>query len=374
MIRSSRSKIVSAHYCRRYRYLKYHYNGTGLQKVSQSIEAVSGQVVHDCLAHIAKFPGDIDNTIVYHVAKMEGYLREKFPLHPNLEHEILEQRYVAEGLIRAWLRVRKPLIDEEFELISVEKETNWKLSAEVEMPLRLDRLERRRSDGTIYIRDFKTTSKAGMDWVRKWERDHQILSYVAATEEITGEYVGGLCIEGLVRGQKKRENTKSPMFPGMRIQQTPLCYVYVNQLSGEISPEYQRGNAWQRKPLWTLGISPKEWIEKRLTAEQVSELFIAPVPAIAPNRNALERWRRQSDALERELEAAASGVALAHSLGKVHWLTQLDMAFPMNQDACYKYGEDYGCEFENICYNGEVEDDPIGSGMYEPRIDHHGDE
>lgn len=373
MIRSSRSKIVSAHHCRRYRYWKYHYNETGLQRVVQLIEAVSGQVVHDCLAELATPSKDVDQTIHFHVLKMEAYLREKFPLHPNLEHEIIEQRYVAEGLIRAWLRVRKPLIDAEFDIISVEKETNWQLSAAIEMPLRLDRLERRKSDGTVYIRDFKTTTKAGVDWVRKWERDHQILSYVAATEEITGEYVGGLCIEGLVRGQKKRENTKVQMFPGKRIQQTPLCYVYVNQLSHEISPEYQRGNAWQRKPLWTLGITPKEWIEKRLTKEQVSELFIAPVPAIAPNKNALERWRRQTHALECAVDAAVKYVQGTEG-NTVIWMRALDEHFPMNQDACYKYGEDYACEFENICYNGEVEDDPIGSGLYEPRIDHHGDD
>jgi hypothetical protein len=282
-----------------------------------------------------------------------------------------------EGLVRAFHRVRQPLIDEEFELVHVEKELEWELAPGVVMPLRLDRLERNKSNGMLYIRDFKTTSMAGMEWVRKWERDHQILAYVQAAQELTGEPVGGMIIEGLVRGKKKREAGKNPMYPGVRVQQSPLCYIYRSD-RGELSPFYQRAKGWEKVSLWEIDMTPQEWIEERLTKEEVSDLFVAPVPAISPNIGALDRWRRQHSALEIRMASAAEVVETARVDAEFHdnkviWLKAMDKKFPQNQDACYKYGEDYPCEFDQICYNGQVEEDPIGSGMYAPRKDHHGE-
>lgn len=343
--------------------------------VSSSLPALSGQMVHDVLRDVA-LGSRLDETIDIYAGKLEGAMREAAPLHPNLDHEIIEQTYVMDGLVRAFMRVRQPLIAEEFDLIHAEKELEWELAPGVIMPLRMDRLERRKSDGMVFIRDFKTTSNAGLEWVRKWERDHQILAYTQAAEELIGEPVGGMIIEGLVRGKKKREGGKNPMLPGVRIQQSPLCYVWQND-RGEVSPFYQRAKGWEKVSLWEIDISPKEWIEERLTKEEVSDLFIAPVPPIAPNRMALERWRRQHWALEREIDGLAALVeearlAAEEAEDKAIWLSRVDMAFPQNQDACYKYGEDYPCEFDQICYNGQVEEDPIASGMYAPRKDHHG--
>lgn len=377
MIRTSRSKIVSAHVCRRYRYLKYHYGGGGLELVSGSLPAVSGQLVHDAFRDIS-LGVTVDAALATAGARLRAQMQEAAPLHPTLDHEVIEQTYVVEGLVRAFHKARQPLIAQEFDLIHVEKEMEWELAPGVIMPLRMDRLERRKSDGMVFIRDFKTTSMAGMEWVRKWERDHQILAYTQAASELIGEPVGGMIIEGLVRGKKKRESGKTPMFPGQRIQQSPLCYVYRND-RGEVSPYYQRGRGWEKVSLWEIGITPEEWIDDRLTTEEVSDLFIAPVPPISPNRGALERWRRQHASLELQI-AHAADVVEANKLAaekldnKVIWLTSVDQEFPQNQDACYKYGEDYPCEFDQVCYNGQVEEDPIGSGLYAPRKDHHGDE
>jgi hypothetical protein len=371
MIKTSRSKIVSAHHCRRYRFLKYHFEGVGLELVSGSLPAFTGQIIHDVFRDISN-KVDFETAIREGNAKLAKGMTEAAPGHPNLPHEILEQTYVMEGMIRAFHRVRQPLIDEEFDLIFAEKELEWELAPGVFMPLRLDRLERRKSDGLLFIRDFKTTSMAGMDWVRKWERDHQILAYCQAAEELMGEPIGGMIIEGLVRGKKRKDKGQNALYPGIRIQQTPFAYIYQSD-SGELSPTYQRGKAWHKTALWDVPMSPKEWIEERLTREDVSELFIAPVPAISPNKMALARWRRQHGHLETILDIHARQVN-ERIQDKVQWLTAIDMLFPQNQDACYKFGEDYPCEFDQICYNGQVEEDPIASGLYAPRKDHHGGE
>lgn len=356
--------------------MKYHFGGTGLELVTNSLPALSGQVVHDTLRDIS-LGMSVDKACEVNSEVLAERMKEAAPVHPTLAHEIVEQTYVMEGLVRAFHRVRQPLIDREFELVHVEKELEWELAPGVMMPLRLDRLERRKSDGMLFIRDFKTTSMAGMEWVRKWERDHQILAYTQAAQDLTGEYVGGMIIEGLVRGKKKKEAGKNPLYPGVRVQQSPLCYVYQSD-RGELSPVYQRAKGWEKVSLWELGLTPKEWIEERLTVDEVSGLFIAPVPPISPNTGALERWRRQHGALEMEMARRADWIERTRGEAerledKTYWLHEVDKAFPQNQDACYKYGEDYPCEFDQICYNGQVEEDPIGSGMYAPRKDHHGE-
>lgn len=368
MIKTSRSKIVSAHHCRRYRFLKYHHEGSGLELVSGSLPALTGQIIHDVFRDISEGL-TVDQATAAGNLRLAAAMTEAAPAHPNLIHEIREQTYVMEGMVRAFHRVRQPLIDQEFDLVFAEKELEWELAPGVFMPLRLDRLERRKSDGLLFIRDFKTTSMAGMDWVRKWERDHQILAYCQAAEELMGEPVGGMIIEGLVRGKKRKDRGENALYPGVRIQQTPFAYIYQND-SGELSASYQRGKAWNKIALWDVPMSPKEWIEERLTKEDVSALFIAPVPAISPNKRALERWRLQHGQLEVDLADRASIVNGEGDLEKkIIWMDRL---FPQNQDACYKFGEDYPCEFDQVCYNGQVEEDPIGSGLYAPRKDHHG--
>lgn len=365
MIRTNRSKIVSWFYCPRYRYLKYHALGKGLQRVGTGIPTIGGTMIHDTLRDISRgLP--MEQAISIQRAAYDLELDKKASGHPHFDTIRKEQSYMLEALVRAFHRVRQPQIDRDFELVTAERAMLWKLSDDIEMDFRFDRVERHRSTGVLYLRDFKTVGYAGMEWVRKWEKDPQIFAYLKAAQELLGEDIGGLFIEGLVRGKRKRETGKSPLFPGLQVQQSPLCYAYKMGTNGSVkwSPRYVQG--WKKVPLWE-EMTPQEWIEEKLSEEQVSELFLAPVPEINPNPQRLERWRVQSDALERDIQSRADRVQ-----GKI--IPLLDVTFPQNTDACYKYGEDYPCEMEPICFNGEVESDPIGSGLYEERQSHHADD
>jgi hypothetical protein len=210
------------------------------------------------------------------------------------------------------------------------------------------------------------TSTGGYEWARKFERDPQVFCYVGGAKDLFPDYdISGIAFEGLARGRKR----SSKLFPGFKEQQTPLCYAYLND-DGRLSPHYQRGNDWQKIPLWE-HLPAKEWVEEALTVEELRDLFISSVPPICPPSLRLREWELQTIPQERRLAAAVSRSENMTPEGKVIWLAA---TFPKASESCYKFGQDYPCEFDDLCWNGEVEDDPFGSGLYEERQSHHPDD
>lgn len=371
MIVSSRSKMDAAHHCRRYRWWKYEADG-GLSRVREGLPTLTGTDIHRALALVIQ--GQPIDAAVAEVRKtFEATLRAQYALHPALEVLIAEQAFMLEGLVRAAARVRIPRILDDHITIDVEREMRWHLDVDVQMPLRADWVLRHTRTGRLVLKDWKTLAYANVGWVKGWERNAQILAYLSAAEDLYGEPFEGLSIEGLVRGKRAKDTSKAPMFDGRldRIQQSPLCYAYKNTLSSTFAPKYQAGKVWEKVALWE-EMTAKEWIEDYLSAEDVEGLFCAPVPPIAPNAQRLASWRTQAGALEREIADKARLVRI--HVETPTFPSALDVAFPQNFSACLKYGTDYECEFAPICFNGQVAEAPLESGLFEPRQDHHEEE
>lgn len=366
MIHTSRSKIVSHFQCPRYRFLKYHLGGMGVQKATGKHPTNAGLSIHKGNALLLQGGPTVDYIINLVTTDYELDFQKQFSGIPHAQAILKEQLCMIEGSIRSFNRIRLPQLRSLGEVVAIEQEQAVQLAPDLVYDFRADAIIRS-PEGLIVI-DFKPSPYGGYQWVRQWERNHQVLAYVWAAQQLyPSEPVLGVQIEGYVRGKMRFDKDL-----GRKIQQSPLCYVYENDFSGQIVPDYQRSSGWNRVPLWETSLSSKEYIEEFLTKEQVEGLFLAPVPPICPTPRQIDRWLRQTRNLEKDNASKAETVEHVRLHGsQKEFEDMMDILFPQNMDSCYKYGEDYPCECEQICFNQQVAEDPLASGLYEERVDHH---
>lgn len=361
MIITSRSRMVAYANCARLGYLQYDWEGTGLQPAAASLPLANGIAIHEALARIL-IGENHDEVISKTLADYEKEVRSRGILNEDpdgLEFLISEQKCWIEGIIRAWMIVRYPALRAEYDFVAVEKELNWPVAPDIIDTVRCDLLARRKSDGALFYIEWKTTSIGGDEWIKQWEHNTQLLANTQAIEEMLGERVEGVIIEGIIKGKRSNDGARASRFFEMRIQQSRLCYGYHNETSGEYQGKYTSAKGWRKVAVWE-EMSVKDWVEQILDYEDLANMF-CPVPPIRPNERHLQRWRAQTIAAERERSAKLEFVRKGGSI---------DLAFPMNDEHCFRY---WGspCPFEPLCFREEIGNDPLDSGLYEIRVPHH---
>lgn len=365
MILTSRSRYVGYANCPRYGLLAYDFagDGVGLESVSASLPLINGIVIHEVIAQIL-LGMDPEEALGQQLAGYQEEVKKRGVRleDPDTAFLLKEQETMLRGTIYAWLEVRYPLITKEYEIVSVEKEMLWEMGGGVGDQIRLDLLARRRDDGGLFYVEWKTTTTGGEDWAKQWEHNTQLLLNTLAVEEILGERCEGVVIEGLVKGRRKVDDSSSSPFFGKRIQQSPLCYGWKNPSTGAFRSKYTSASGWYKVAVWE-EMDVRVWVRDYMDWEEKRKLF-APVPAIRPNRKQLTRARKQVIAVETE---RSEKLRFVRSGGDV------DLAFPMNDDHCFRYWG-HPCEFEPLCFKEEVSSDPIGSGLYQIKKSHHAKE
>lgn len=358
---TDRSRMVAYRNCPRLRYLRYHAEGSGLERKAASLPLVTGQAVHTALAQILRGDAPEDAIVSAWTQYMDEVTSRGVQASGIHDAFLAEQRALLEGLVWAWNRVRLPAIRAEYDLVSVERDMLWTMGTQdgvtvVDM-VKCDALVRRRSDGTLFYLEFKTTTQGGDEWIKQWEHNSQLLINTVAVEELLGERLGGVLIEGLLKGRRAPERLRHSPFRGRVLQQSALCYAYAqtDSLGGRhysldyVSPK------WERIAVWT-EVDARRWTHDVMTTEQCAALFV-PCPPIRPRNELLARHRaqmlHQESAIARMLPSA-----------------DLDRDFPMNDDHCYRYWGN-PCEMEELCFNAAIAQDPLGSGLYQRRRPHH---
>lgn len=362
MRKTSRSREVAYQNCPRLGYLGYDWGGTGLEPVSLSLPLVNGIAVHEILAAIL---GGVhpEEAISKELAKYEADVRARGVANEDLdglEELIHEQSTMLAGTIWAWVESRLPRLRDQFDFLAIERELQWPVSEGGPiMQVRCDALAREKQGGGLYYIEWKTTSQGGEEWAKQWEHNTQLLSNTLAIEEVLGERCEGVIIEGIIKGRRAVDRAKSSPFAGKRIQQSPLCYGYVNELSGEYRAGWTSAKGWTKIATWK-EVPIRKWVERVMTEEERLALF-APVPPIKPTPWHLARWREQFLAAEAERAERLSRVSDAN----------INALFPMHDEHCHRY---WGapCAFEPLCFRSAVSEDPLGSGLYQRRVDHHG--
>lgn len=357
-----RSRIQAALDCKRLRYLRYHYpdeegRRRGIQPKVKGLPLVSGSFIHKAIElHLTGTP--LDDAIGY---ARGGYLLET----GKDELACAEQLCLLEGLVRAWVRFRLPTLLDEYEVVSVEEDLDWPLDCQIVDMVKCDVILRRKSDGLLFILEFKTAKDTGMWWQQQWEHNTQVLANTQAIQEVLGEPIGGMLIEGMVKGRFAKDTQKgSPWFEKV-IQHSPLCYIYKDIVEGEAvystryHPKAEKVAVWEE-----MGV--KAWVEA-MTVDELGTLF-TPVPPIKPRALDLLRWKQQTIYQERGIAADLAEIDEAEDEETAQRL--LAERFPKNDGHCHRYFG-HPCPFEPLCFTSEVERDPIGSGRYVWRVPHH---
>ncbi len=309
-------------------------------------------------------------------------------------YAIFEQAAMIEAFGWGFERVWIPRMEAEWEWTPemVEMELTTPLSDDLMLASRIDLVARRKLDGRLFEWNFKTVGQAGDKWYQGFEHDAQIMTETLAYERNFGEKVAGVNILGFVKGNRVgvdaeghevRGDEQKSMRPIVRyIQRSPLIYGWKFDGNPPLEPasyDYvsSRKKGWHRFPVWqedafrevcaenvTIAgeknvsireMSPIEWWVKWLPLEVVEQNF-ASVPPVMRDDESVQNHVVQIIGME---ERIASGVV--DEIG-------VDHAFPMNHRNCIW---PVRCQFYDACYTAGVGDDPVGSGLYQPRTANH---
>lgn len=388
LIYIDRTRVAVRQECPRKRFLSFDYlpeellnapiDEAGIVRSLQSLPLLNGITIH--AAHARLLAGwDIDRVVQEAHTEYTTEVNAKGVFgEADVAGLIREQLAMLEGMVRMWARWRLPVILRDYELAdfgsgpAIEQAWEWELAAGLRQRIRMDAILRRRDDGLLHILDYKSCGNASEAWRDKFEHDLQTELYVQALKERTGEPVGGMLYEGLIKGYYRKDTAKSSAFFGQRIQSSPYCYAYL--LEGEEgqvwSADYTNKKGF-RKVRITDHMTTKQWCEEQLQyMVQPSDLFVV-APPICPPPFELERIKKQVVNQELKYHADLAEYRRLLREGFEHEAQELlDIFAWQNGDACYRYGPDHGCPFVNgVCWVQGAR--PLEDGGFEKRTPHH---
>ena len=372
-----RSRIQAYQDCKRLRFLNYHWRGRGLERRALGLPLLNGQQLHQGLA--ALLCGEsIDATITTIGTTYRNIVHTR-GIHLEdptaVDFLVAEQLALLEGLLRAWAAVRFPALCAEYDVVAIEKEQPWTITPGLIDMVRCDALVRRKSDGVLFILEFKSVATASEGWIESWQHNSQLLANTRAVETLYQEPVGGILIEGIVKGRRAMDKGAMSPFKGLITQQSPLCYGYRQR--EKVTNSYIYDTSWSAKAekfaVWEQ-MPITQWLAFHLTEADKAALFVQ-IPPLRPTNRDLQRWERQTIAQERMVEADVAEVLAVQQfqdddIDRDALDNVLDEHFPQNHNHCFRYFG-HPCAFEKLCFNPQVAEDPLGSGLYQVRIPHH---
>jgi hypothetical protein len=334
-----------------------------------------------------------------------------------------EQACLLEALVRCWARRGLPRLLEEYEVLEVEREGKWELADGLWFLSRPDALLRHRQSGDLVLQSFKTTSAMDARKLRDAERDMQGLSEGVEVEQrlarqwqyaqetrapgrqplnAVGEWLYSLSAppriiairyEYVLKGERDKRSRVAKALSARvgfeaRIQQSPLCYLWVKPgmtaADTEIAHSFgwtdasgkERKLAWQswnQAPVWehtTVGawidLLDAGTVQPETGRDILSEQLVPPVLVYRQDddlRDMIEQVEAQEVQVQRDLMAVNAAV------GEDGKRSALNQRFPQTRTACSYPGE---CAYVPICYGGaDIRRDPMGSGKYKARVPNH---
>jgi hypothetical protein len=316
-------------------------------------------------------------------------------LEPGQRGLYEEAPELAEAIVRAWAMVRLPKYMAENEVLFIEKEISYDYplgDAVMRQMSRPDVVERRRSDGAIFVRNFKTSSDPGKNWKDSFRYDQQVLMEALAAEALVGGPVQGTIIEGLAKGRK----SEYPKGSGLYYHDSPLIWCWKKEGDDPLSgPEYfaryewsctgphkmSRGNCpgnrnhklsgAHKVPVWRdYPGGVVSWLNHLVDTDPdlVMSQFLE-LPPILRSEYEIARWRRQTLTLERDTQSDADYInnhAAEDEEGKD---ALLDRWFPQHTSGgnCLR---PWSCDYIECCF-GPAGEDPLESGLYQIRVANH---
>lgn len=251
----------------------------------------------------------------------------------------VEENNLIEGLSTTFAKDIYPVLDDTFEVISLEDEWDIELD-EFKLQLRLDGILRDKKTGKLAILDYKTTKALG--WVResKYSFNLQTALYVWALEKKTGEECTGISYVIFEKGSVKQDKQLN-----RPIRQSPYLYGFKTE-HGSYQASWAKG--WTKFPVYNEFETTKWTLDIMTEAERAKTWMVLPqvkLDSVVQDtmiRNALNK--------EREFRA------------KVQTSTLLK-----DHQSCMEFGVEHRCPYYNICWYGGK----LNPENFIEREDHH---
>lgn len=333
--------------CPRRFYYRYLYEGTGFDAKIPPLALAIGLTVHKGMEELLT-TGNVEAAVAALGKEWERVVAPGRGV-PSLEYPLEEGAALAEGLVRGWYRSRFEAFMEEFEILMIEKEVEGLLASNVKLKGRADAVIRSKRDGRVYVLNWKTTSNPN-DWTSQWEHDVQMWTEALLMEDVLGEKVPGVIVEGLSKGVYREGMTHSPLIYGWKLD-TARGTIY----SGKYM-RFTKDLPWVKFPVWREK-DVESWVNW-LPMEIVSEQFVRSQP-IMKNDDVVQEWIRQVVRRETDIE---------YILGSGAYGSQDHLDFFWQN---WKKLNCQRCIYEGVCTKLVSIEGLVENGTLMKRVDHH---
>lgn len=437
------------------RWVEYHAGpyGYGFQRKAASLPLVTGSYVHEGCTEIARWllearistgvqPETAPDEVIRWAANLmvkkyqdvvwrRGILNLQAD-NPEglalLQQTITEQVVLIEGLIWTWASFRLPEILQEYLIVAIEEEEEYvhgctcglgdgiggfqdhaiRACGGIGLQSKPDLLLERRLDHVYCYTELKTTSTARRAWDDSFARKQQLIIGIQGAEKRHGVEITHCRIEGLVKGQRKRDYPYSAEMP--KTQQNSLCYGYYEPANpplaafGDWKPAHTyydrdgvkftvpkgKNNHYKRIGIWE---PPAEeafpGLPEGMTRVEYWVKYLAQVYPIhlAKSIHPIGPFPKRHDMIEKASRSLITEERLWQDrLWKIYdWQTThegkgwgdpdfhayVETVVPRSWN-CDPYGPDHPCPQQPICHEQiDAWRQPIESGMFIYRTPHH---
>jgi len=419
---SDRSRYETGNRCPRERLLEYHWgqHGYGIRKAATSVPLATGDVVHRGLAVVMKWvqikdgvpPMGIVNSAVQQA--IDAYMEivhtrglDYWSADPGQQQRLVdEQCLVIEGLIRAWVMWRLPMVLQERRVVHVEEEHVSVVDCScgigdrlgtladhvakgcegIGLQGRADFVSQHRISKSYCYEEFKTTGEANARFRDQYETSMQPYIGTVPIEDSLGIVVDQIYIHGLLKGKFDHEyDPATKLYTGPEFQNSRLVYAYVNQ-GNPAAQEWAVKFSWtdeqgvgkklprsfKRTPVSHFG-NYQEYLETFAQDLEPQLLHtIGPLPRKDRIREgSLESWVAE----ERRIRVALWDLADLIDQHAGDWTAEpvqrfLDREFKRTFD-CQRFGGRYKCTKIPICHEYPGWENPMELQGYVARRPHH---
>jgi hypothetical protein len=268
----------------------------------------------------------------------------------RLDLDMMERLYRRIGWFVAQALFIEPKTRDQFETIYCEdeiildREPLW-------VPITPDRVLRRKSDGKLIYREYKSTAFAGQKWTGSWPFAIQLHLGMKALAEELGEPIEYAQIMGLYKG-----------YPGRDGLSHPYVWAWRNIKTGAWTHEYARAvprSDWERAPIWEYPDGPVKWI---LTlGEEVALDQFPQSPPVFLNEDMVTDWITRKTHRAKEVSLVGETCLFDHKLRSLMFEKRTKKCRPAFGDQC---------PYLPLCWNKSMAETPLAKGFV-PRTPHH---
>jgi hypothetical protein len=320
----------------------------GIVPKKEAIYLQVGRETHEDLAMIAEMEDISPEALRTRCAELTATLTDE----DRLDRAMMEVLYRRLGWLVAFALFVEPDLRRDFETVYLEDELILDRTP-LWVPVTPDRVLRDRKDGRLVYWEWKSTMTTGFKWTNSWPYAIQLHIGMKAIEEELGEAVKYSQIIGLYKGYESQAD---------HALNHAYVWAYRNTGTGEWTHDYQkgRGASWERAPVWEYPGGIVSWVER--LGKEVAQGMFPRSPQVHLNEMMLDGWVRRKTARMEAIDKVRATSQWDRNVREVTFEQRSKRCRPAFGDACPYLG---------LCWNASMNDRPMASGLYQPRVPHH---